>query len=32
MPHLMSECLSQLEVKDNLSWPDIDETHLKMKN
>ena len=29
MPHLMSECLSQLEVKDNLSWPDIDETHLK---
>ena len=29
MPHLMSECLSQLEVKENLSWPNIDEKHLK---
>ena len=28
MPHLMSECLSQLEVKENLSWPNIDEKHL----
>ena len=28
MPHLMSECLSQLGVKENLSWPAIEKKYL----
>ena len=32
MPHLMSECLEQLGIKNELVWPDVNEKLLKDEN
>ena len=31
LPHLISECLSNLDIKDTINWPDVDEKFLKQK-
>ena len=32
LPHLISECLSNLNVKNTTIWPSIDEKYLEQKS